>query len=362
MASLINVSSLVNRVKLDQSIIGSDEINKLYGSDAPLVFKDEVKMVIPGNAEGEAIKLQANILTADRLQSIRNAKVNGKEAAYLHLGFVPIAIRSLLPSGNEQIWGRCALVDTSRTRAETAVIDEFEFKFTKKQPFAAKLLTINAAVDINCKVSVGSIQVLLELHGVDLREERSVAAIITGLTCTPTNKMVLLHKIECDTPKWSLCNIIEQVDDEEESKKAFENMFNASSSNLIDLGQEQWLDEGKRTPLIGNLAIKGFGRKVMPVRRRNLTTKNLMKDYVSHVKSETASLKRSQSGRDWGNDRLRKYLEEQALEQARSSTDQQLVKAPKFKTIEVTGLETVHDLKDKIDKAESSTASDTGTK
>lgn len=37
------VFPLVNRVKLDQSIIGSDEISKLYGSDAPLVFKDEVK-------------------------------------------------------------------------------------------------------------------------------------------------------------------------------------------------------------------------------------------------------------------------------------------------------------------------------
>lgn len=362
MASLINVNSLVNRVKLDQSVLGSDEINKLYGSEAPIVFKDEVKMVIPGNAEGKPIKLQANILTADRLQSIRNTKVKGKDAAYLHLGFVPIAIRSLLPSGNESIWGRCALVDTSRTRSETAVIDQFEFKFTKKQPFAAKLLTINASVDINCKVSVGSIQVLLELHGVDLREERSVAAIITGLTCTPTNQMVLLHKIECDTPKWSLCNIIEQVEDEEESKKAFENMFDASSSNLIDLGQEQWLDEGKRMPLIGPLKLRGFGPKVMPVRRRNLTTKNLMKDYVSHVKSETSSLKRSQSGRDWGSDRLKQYLEEQALEQARASTDQQLARPQKFKIIEVTGLETLGELKDKIDKTESSAASDTGTK
>ncbi|QHN75178.1 movement protein [Nandina citrivirus] len=362
MATLINVSSLVNRVKLDQSVLGSDEINKLYGSEAPIVFKDEVKMVIPGNAEGETIKLQANILTADRLQSIRNTKVKGKEAAYLHLGFVPIAIRSLLPSGNESIWGRCALVDTSRTRTETAVIDQFEFKFTKKQPFAAKLLTINASVDINCRVSVGSIQVLLELHGVDLREERSVAAIITGLTCTPTNQMVLLHKIECDTPKWSLCNIIEQVEDEEESKRAFENMFNASSSNLIDLGQEQWLDEGKRMPLLGPLKLKGFGHKVMPVRRRNLTTKNLMRDYVSHIKSETSSMKRSQSGRDWGGDRLKQYLQDQAQEQSRLSTDQVIVSKSEFKAIEVTENETIHSLKDKINKAESSTASETGTK
>ncbi|USF91882.1 movement protein [polyscias citrivirus 1] len=355
MASLINVSSLVNRVKLDQSIIGSDEINKLYGSEAPIVFKDEVKMVIPGNVEGEPIKLQANILTADRLQQIRNTKVHGKEAAYLHLGFVPIAIRSLLPSGNENIWGRCALVDTSRTTSETAVIDQFEFKFSKKQPFAAKLLTVNASVDINCKVSVGSIQVLLELNGIDLREERSVAAIITGLTCTPTNQMVLLHKIESDTPKWSLCNIIEQVEDEEESKRAFENMFKASSSNLIDLGHEQWLDEGKRIPIFGKFALKGMGHKLMPVRRRNLTTKNLMGDYISQVKLETGSLKRSVSGRTSEN-LLQKYLKDQA----RSSCDLQLV--PKgTRIVGVTGLESAEELKEKIDQASTSCVSD-GTK
>lgn len=355
MASLINVQSLVNRVKLDQSIIGSDEINKLYGSEAPIVFKDEVKMMIPGNVDGEPIKLQANILTADRLQQIRNTKVRGKDAAYLHLGFVPIAIRSLLPSGNEGITGRCALVDTSRTSSETAVIDQFEFRFSKKQPFAAKLLTINASVDINCKVSVGSIQILLELSGIDLREERSVAAIVTGLTCTPTNQMVLLHKIECDTPKWSLCNIIEQVEDEEESKIAFENMFKASSANLIDLGQEQWLDEGKRLPMIGKFHLKGFGKELMPVRRRNLTTKNLMKDYMSQIKSETGSVKRSMSGRLPGN-LLDKYLKEQA----RNSVDLQII--PKgTKTISVTGLETADELKDKIEQASTSGASD-GTK
>ncbi|UYD40978.1 movement protein [Rudbeckia citrivirus A] len=297
MASLINVSNLVNRVKFDESIIGSEEISRLYGSDAPIVFKDEVKMVVPGNVLGEPIKLQANILTQDRLEQIRDTRVKGERPAYLHLGFVPIAIRSLLPSGNKEIHGRCALVDTSRTTAETAIIDQFEFKFTKKQPFAAKLLTINASVDINCNVSVGSIQVLLELNGIDLRSERSVAAIVTGLTCTPTNKMVLLHKIESDTPKWSLCNIIEQMEDEEESKKAFEAMFKASSANLIDLGEEQWLDRGRRTPIFGGLQIKGIGKQIMPVRRRNLTTKNLVRDYLTQVKSGNPELKRSESNR-----------------------------------------------------------------
>jgi len=311
MASLINVSNLVERVKFDKSVIGSDEINKMYGSNATMVFKDEVKMVVPGNVTGEPVKLQANILTADRLQQIRNTKIKGKEMAYLHLGFVPIVIRSLLPSGNEKITGRCALVDTSRTEEETAVIDKFEFKFTKKQPFAAKLLTINASVDINCKTSLGSIQILLELSGIDLREERSVAAIITGLTCTPTNQMVLLHKIESDTPKWSLCNIIEQVEDEEESRSAFETMFKASSSNLIDMGNEQWLDEGKRLPMFGGIKIRGIGKQLMPVRRRNLTTKNLMRDYVSQVRSETNSLKRSESLR-FGGGLLERYLDVQA--------------------------------------------------
>lgn len=311
MAALINVHSLVNRIKLDQSVLGSDEINKLYGSEATIVFKDEVKMMIPGNVNGEPIMLQANILTADRLQQIRDTKIKGKNAAYLHLGFVPIAIRSLLPSGNEGIWGRCALVDSSRTSNETAVIDQFEFRFTKRHPFAAKLLTINASVDINCSVSVGSIQILLELHGVDLRRERSVAAIVTGLTCTPTNQMVLLSKIECDTPKWSLCNIIEQVEDEEESREAFRKMFEVSEPQLMDIGQEEWLDEGKRMPLLGSIGIKGFGKKLMPVRRRNLTSKNLMHDFPQ-VRSEAGSLKRSSSLRFGKKDNLNRYLKDQS--------------------------------------------------
>ncbi|AKN08995.1 movement protein [Caucasus prunus virus] len=287
MSKAIKVSSFVNRVNLDKSLLGSNEINALYGNGfAPLVFKDEIKMTIPGNVLGKPIKVQANVLTKKRLEQIRAQKFKGKACSYIHLGVVPIAIQSLLVSGHENVWGRCSLVDLSRGSEETALIDRFKFRFTNDEPYAAKILTINAAVDINCDTSVGSLQVLLEIHGIDVRSERSVAAITVGLSCVPTNNMVMLPGLKRSTPKWSLVNVFNVPEDSEAEKNAFENLFDAANPGLVDMGNDKLLETGKRMHLWGN--------SLKPVYRRELSTRNLIKEQLSHVMSETAKSLKSE--------------------------------------------------------------------
>nr|QQG34603.1 MP [Avocado citrivirus 1] len=310
MSKLVSISNVMTRVSKDQSVLGSNEINKLYGDHAPLVFKDEVKMIVPGNVMGEPIKMQANILTPERLKEIRSVKVKGKNCAYLHLGVVPIVLQSLLPSGNDGIHGMCALVDTSRGSDQTGTIDKFNFEFSQSVPYAAKILVINAAVDLMCDQSVGSLQVLIELHGVDLRVERSVLAITTGLSCVPTNSSMMLPGLQRTAPKWSICNTIEVDESDEGEREAFRNLFMASSPIMIDMGNEEWLDEGKRYKL--------FGPKVQPVRRRNLTTKNLIKGFEGQVKSGNGELKRSQSVR-FGRDKTIDFKIKNNFELGRSS-------------------------------------------
>lgn len=280
MSKSIKVSSIVKRVNMDKSILGSDEISALYGSGfAPLVFKDEVKMIVPGNVLGGPIKLQANILTKERLQSIRSQKFRGKSCAYLHLGVVPIVIQSLLVSGNEKVRGRCSLVDLSRSSESSGLIDRFTFKFSKNEPFAAKILTINAPVDIQCDASVNSIQILLELEGIDIRSERSVIAIITGLSCVPTNSTVMLPGLKRETPKWPICNVFSVPEDSEEENERFEGLFKSANPSLIESGKDMVLDEGKRF---------GFwGPVIKPVHRRELSTKNVIQEKLSQVMSET---------------------------------------------------------------------------
>nr|UIW14232.1 MAG: movement protein [Actinidia seed borne latent virus]UIW14236.1 MAG: movement protein [Actinidia seed borne latent virus] len=282
MSKSIKVNSIVNRVNVDKSILGSSEISSLYGSKfAPLVFKDEVKMIVPGNILGGPIKLQANILTKERLSVIRGQKFGGNNCAYLHLGFVPIVIQSLLVSGNDLVKGRCSLVDLSRGSEKTGLIDRFNFRFTKNEPFAAKILTINAPIDINCDASINSIQILLELEGIDIRTERSVIAVITGLSCVPTNSTIMLPGLKRETPKWSICNVFNVPEESEEDNERFNSLFNGANPKLIDLGKDTVLDNGKKF---------GFwGPSVKPVHRRELTTKNLIKEQMSQVMSETVS-------------------------------------------------------------------------
>ncbi|AUZ97244.1 movement protein [Actinidia seed borne latent virus] len=282
MSKSIKVNSIVNRVNVDKSILGSSEISSLYGSKyAPLVFKDEVKMIVPGNILGGPIKLQANILTKERLGIIRGQKFGGSNCAYLHLGFVPIVIQSLLVSGNELVKGRCSLVDLSRGSEKTGLIDRFNFKFTKNEPFAAKILTINAPIDINCDTSINSIQILLELEGIDIRTERSVIAVVTGLSCVPTNSTIMLPGLKRETPKWSICNVFNVPEESEEDNERFNSLFNGANPKLIDLGKDTVLDNGKKF---------GFwGPSVKPVHRRELTTKNIIKEQMSQVMSETVS-------------------------------------------------------------------------
>lgn len=282
MSKSIKVNAIVNRVNVDKSILGSSEISSLYGSKfAPLVFKDEVKMIVPGNILGGPIKLQANILTKERLGVIRGQKFGGSNCAYLHLGFVPIVIQSLLVSGNELVKGRCSLVDLSRGSEKTGLIDRFNFKFTKNEPFAAKILTINAPIDINCDTSINSIQILLELEGIDIRTERSVIAVVTGLSCVPTNSTIMLPGLKRETPKWSICNVFNVPEESEEDNERFNSLFNGANPKLIDLGKDTVLDNGKKF---------GFwGPSVKPVHRRELTTKNIIKDQMSQVMSETVS-------------------------------------------------------------------------
>nr|UIW14228.1 MAG: movement protein [Actinidia seed borne latent virus] len=282
MSKSIKVNSIVSRVNVDKSILGSSEISSLYGSKfAPLVFKDEVKMIVPGNLLGGPIKLQANILTKERLNVIRGQKFGGNNCAYLHLGFVPIVIQSLLVSGNDLVKGRCSLVDLSRGSEKTGLIDRFSFRFTKNEPFAAKILTINAPIDINCDASINSIQILLELEGIDIRTERSVIAVVTGLSCVPTNSTIMLPGLKRETPKWSICNVFNVPEDSEEDNERFNSLFDGANPKLIDLGKDTVLDNGKKF---------GFwGPSVKPVHRRELTTKNLIKEQMSQVMSETVS-------------------------------------------------------------------------
>nr|QGY72526.1 movement protein [Camellia japonica associated betaflexivirus 3] len=278
MAKAIRVKSLTNRLEVDKSLLNSNEVSALYGGAfAPLVFKDEVKMVIPGNLLGGPIRLQANILTKSRLEKIRSQKFKGNSCAYLHLGVVTIVIQSLLVSGNENVKGRCSLVDLSRGSEMTGLIDKFKFSFTKSEPFAAKMLTINAAIDIDCEVSAGSIQALLEVEGIDVRSERSVLAITTGITCVPTNSMVMLPGLKRETPKFAIANVYNVPDEDPIECEAFNRLFGAANPKLIDLGSETVLEEGKRFGL--------WGPVVKPVHRRKLVTKGIIKDHMSQIMS-----------------------------------------------------------------------------
>nr|QGX73512.1 putative movement protein [Camellia japonica associated betaflexivirus 1] len=278
MSKAIKVKSLVQRLEVDRSLLNSNEVSALYGGAfAPLVFKDEVKMVIPGNLLGGPICLQTNILTKSRLEKIRSQKFKGKSCAYLHLGVVTVVIQSLLVSGNERIRGRCSLVDLSRGSEETGLIDRFKFCFTKSEPFAAKMLTINAAIDIDCDVSAGSLQALLEVEGIDIRTERSVLAVTTGITCVPTNSMVMLPGLKRETPKFAIANVYNVSDEDPEEHAAFNSLFSAANPKLIDLGQECILEEGKRFGL--------WGPVVKPVHRRKLTTRGLIRTHMDQIMS-----------------------------------------------------------------------------
>lgn len=278
MAKSIKVKSLINRLEVDKSLLNSNEISALYGGAfAPLVFKDEVKMVIPGNLLGEPICLQTNILTKSRLEKIRSQKFKGKSCAYLHLGVVTVVIQSLLVSGNENIKGRCSLVDLSRGSEQTGLIDRFKFSFTKNEPFAAKMLTINAAIDIDCEVSAGSLQALLEIEGIDVRSERSVIAVTTGITCVPTNSMVMLPGLKRETPKFSIANVYNVPEEDPVEHEAFEKLFIAANPKLVDLGNESILEEGKRYGL--------WGPVVKPVYRRKLVTKGLIRNHMDQIMS-----------------------------------------------------------------------------
>ncbi|AYE54585.1 movement protein [Salvia divinorum RNA virus 1] len=289
MASLIRVDRLVSRIENNQSMLGSNEINNLYGSECARVFKDEVKLIVPGNLDGSPVVMQAPILTDERIEEIRATRIKHrgvhKRPCYLHLGFVPIAINSLLPSGNDDVTGICALVDTSRSSYKNAVIDAFNFKWTKDEPYAAKLLTINAAIDIDCDVSVRSLQIIFKISGIDLDKERSVAAITVGLSCVPTVDMFQLPRLKRECPKISIMNIISSIESDVESREAFVEMFNAKKIDLLGSGKSEMLDKGKRWGF--------FGPVVKPVSRRNLTSANRLKNV--QIKSERCSLKRNGS-------------------------------------------------------------------
>lgn len=289
MAKLVNVKSLVDRVAMDKPILGSYEIDKLYGQYSELVFKDEVKMIVPGDMTEGPIELQANILTKRRIDQIKSQKFKGMEPNFLHLGVVPIVIQSLMLSGNEFVSGRCALVDTSQGDEKRGIIDQFKFKWTKDEPFAAKVLVINGAVDINCTTSIGSIQILISIEGIRLRSSRSIAAIITGLTCTPTNSQVMLPGLKRETPKWNLINTLNISEDDDAEIQMFKELFNASNHKLIDMGKEEIIYHGKSIWKPWRIASK-------PVTRRTMTKNNMIKYELVQGKSELEGLKREVTG------------------------------------------------------------------
>ncbi|QED42808.1 movement protein [Karelinia prunevirus A] len=279
--ALVSVSSLRGRVELGKSVLGSNEINQLYPPNHhELIFKDEVKMMLGGNADGSRIALQAPIISSERLSQIKASRPN---CAYLHLGFVPIVLQSLLPSGNDMIKGTCALIDTSRCSLGSGLIDIFNFKFTQNEPRAGKLLTINAPIDINDAVSVGSVQILVQIEGIDLRVERSVMSITVGLSCVPTNNSSLLHKLKGNKPSWNLLNVEDLSDEDRVNDEAFQELFKDSKCGVIDTGSNEYLEHGKR--------FKFFGPKLQPVFRRNLKSAGL-------IKCQGNKLPRSLSHRD----------------------------------------------------------------
>nr|QEU48919.1 movement protein [Apricot vein clearing associated virus] len=280
--ALINVQSLCEKLSLDESILGSSEINKLYPKDHhEFIFKDEVKLMIGGNLDGSLISLQAPILTSERLSQIKTSK---PKSAYLHLGFVPIVLQSLLPSGNDLIRGTCALIDTSRCSLSTGLIDIFRFKFTSKNPRAGKLLTINAPIDINDEVSVGSVQLLLQVEGVDLREKRSVMSITVGMSCVPTTNASLLHKLSGERPSWNLLNVESLSSDDKESEQAFQDLFLNCKTGVVETGKIEYLKGGRKLPF--------FGKRFQPVFRRDIKTTGLLE-----IPTESRSLSRSLSQR-----------------------------------------------------------------
>ncbi|ARH01898.1 movement protein [Watermelon virus A] len=289
--SMTLVKSLEKRIEADKSLMNSSEVDKLYGNLATHVFKDEVKIKIGGNENGNVVSTQCRLIGASRMQQILNS-AQGKKAAYLHIGCIPITIQSLLPSGNSKIKGRCALVDVSRTSLDTGLIDGFTFSFTDEKPYTGRMIIVNKVIDFECDASVGSIQLVLEVEGIDLRIQRSALAVTVGMTCIPSNTAIVFPSLQRSKMTWALTNSVDMKEQEIKEDEQFKELFENTNTNLIDQGETVLLEEK------GSM-LNLFGTKRKTVARRILKNKGpicrIENWDMGSVKSGPVKMKRSNS-------------------------------------------------------------------
>lgn len=289
--SITLVKSLERRIEADKSLMNSSEVDKLYGNIAAHVFKDEVKIKIGGNESGNLVSTQCRLIGASRMQQILNS-AQGKKAAYLHIGCIPITIQSLLPSGNAKIKGRCALVDISRTSLDTGLIDGFKFSFTDDKPYTGRMIIVNKVIDFECDASVGSIQLVLEVEGIDLRIQRSALAVTVGMTCIPSNTAIVFPSLQRNKMTWSLTNSVDMKEEEIKEDLQFRELFDNTNTSLIDQGETTLMEER------GSM-LRLFGPKKKTVARRTLKSR-ISSSHIENwdmgsVKFEPSKVKRSNS-------------------------------------------------------------------
>nr|QEA69427.1 movement protein [Watermelon virus A] len=289
--SMTLVKSLEKRIEADKSLMNSSEVDKLYGNLATHVFKDEVKIKIGGNENGNVVSTQCRLIGASRMQQILNS-AQGKKAAYLHVGCIPITIQSLLPSGNSKIKGRCALIDVSRTSLDTGLIDGFTFSFTDDKPYTGRMIIVNKVIDFECDASVGSIQLVLEVEGIDLRIQRSALAVTVGMTCIPSNTAIVFPSLQRSKMTWALTNSVDMKEQEIKEDEQFKELFENTNTNLVDQGETVLLEER-------GSVLNLFGTKRKTVARRMLKNKSSICRIenwdVGSVKSGPVKMKRSNS-------------------------------------------------------------------